>query len=135
MKKLLIALMLGAALPAVGFAAQAKEVGIPFAGSGGIRDWRADGNRALFIQGTGGKWYRAELMSPCHGLNFANTIRFVPEPSDRFDRFSKIVVDGQACHVRSVQPAEKPGKHYDRDVRYDDNGRYDRDRRSDRYDG
>ena len=113
MKKLLMALMIGAAIPAVATTANAKEVGIPFAGSGGIRDWRADGNRALFIQGTGSKWYRAELLSPCHGLNFANTIRFISEPSDQFDRFSKIVVDGQVCHVRSVQRAEKPGRGYD----------------------
>lgn len=132
MKKLFIALLLGAAMPAVTATAQAKEVGIPFAGSGGIRDWRADGNRALYIEGRGGDWYRAELMGPCHGLNFANTIRFVSEPTDRFDRFSKIVVDRQVCHVRSLQRAEKPGKGHDREARYE---RRDRDDHYDRYDG
>ena len=111
MKKLLIALMMTAAIPAVAAAdTPSGETGIPFARHGGIRDWRADGNRTLYIEGRLNHWYRAELMSPCHGLNFANAIRFISEPGDRFDRFSKIVVDGQVCHVSSLTKAEKPIK-------------------------
>lgn len=109
MKKLLIALMISSAVPAIASAATpSNETSISFVRHGGIRDWRADGNKTLYIEGRSNQWYRAELMSPCHGLNFATGIRFISEPNDSFDRFSKILVDGHVCHVTSLTKSEKP---------------------------
>jgi hypothetical protein len=81
---------------------------IPFAGMGGIQDWRADGDRALYIEGRNRQWYHAELLGPCIGLNFEHSIGFVIEPMDTFDRFSAIVVDGRVCRLKSLVKSEKP---------------------------
>ncbi|MBM3515281.1 MAG: hypothetical protein FJX59_16435 [Alphaproteobacteria bacterium] len=88
--------------------AKPDQAEIPFAGMDGIRDWREDGNRALYVEGRNRQWYRAELFAPCHGLNFAHSIGFVVEPSDTFDRFSAVVVDGQICRLKSLVKSEKP---------------------------
>jgi hypothetical protein len=47
----------GAASPATA----STYVSIPFADHGGIRDWRADGDRSMWIEGRNGQWYYAEL--------------------------------------------------------------------------
>lgn len=88
--------------------AKPEQAEIPFAGMGGIEDWREDGNRALYIEGRNRQWYHAELFGPCTGLNFANSIGFVIEPMDTFDRFSAVVVDGQVCRLKSLVKSEKP---------------------------
>jgi len=85
-----------------------EEVSIPFAKFGGIDDWRADGNKAIYVKGRGNEWYYATLMSTCQGLNFATTIGFKNEPTGDFNRFSTIVVDGQACQLTSLVKSEKP---------------------------
>jgi hypothetical protein len=85
-----------------------EDVSIPFARLGGIDDWRADGNEALYIKGRGKRWYHAKLMSPCIGLNFAEKIGFVVEPSGSFDKFSAIVVEGRVCNVVSLVRSAKP---------------------------
>lgn len=82
---------------------------IPFANRGGIRDWRADRDRGLWVQDVHGKWYYATLMGPCTGLNFANTIAFDTSPMGTFDRFSAIVVPrGNRCTVQSFAPSGAP---------------------------
>jgi hypothetical protein len=87
------------------------EVSISFATMGGIDDWRADGNKALYIKGRrSNEWYYARLMSSCHGLNFANTIGFDSEPNQEFNRFSSLLVDGQNCKLTSLIKSEKPEK-------------------------
>jgi hypothetical protein len=90
-------------------AAAKEEVAIPFARFGGIDDWRADGNQALYIKGRGSSdWYYAKLMAPCQGLPFAQKIGFESEASGSFDKFSAIMVDGQKCQLVSLVKSEKP---------------------------
>jgi hypothetical protein len=81
-----------------------------FTSSGGIRDWRADGNQALFIQAPNGKWFRAELMSPCIDLPFAEDIGLITRPAGRFDKFSSIMVKNRTCQVRSLVASEGPSR-------------------------
>lgn len=86
-----------------------EEVSIPFANFGGIDDWRADGNKALYVKGRrSNEWYYAKLFSTCHGLNFANTIGFESTPPQDFNRYSTILVDGQRCALISLVKSEKP---------------------------
>lgn len=85
-----------------------EQAAIHFAGMGGIRDWRADGNRILFVEGRNRQWYKAELFGPCTGLEFEHAIGFVVESDDRFDRFSGVVVDGRVCRLKSLIKSEKP---------------------------
>jgi hypothetical protein len=86
-----------------------RDARIPFANLGGIRDWSADGDRAIYIQASSGNWYRAELLGRCLDLPFANRVGFVAEPaSGAFTRFSSILVRGRECAVRSLTPSAPP---------------------------
>lgn len=91
-----------------------EQAEIPFAKMGGIRDWQADGDRALYVQGRNQQWYRAELMGSCMDLPFVERIGFVIEPNGEFDRWSSIVVHGQECVLTSLTesgpPREKAGR-------------------------
>jgi hypothetical protein len=111
MKKSILAKIGAAALTAgvalmsstAGAAPRQGEARIPFVQYGGIRDWRTANNQEIFIQDSGRHWYRASLMGPCNGLEFASGVRFLPSDSaGTFDRFSTIVADGQRCKVESV---------------------------------
>lgn len=75
---------------------------------GRIKDWRAVGNDALLIEDSSGNWYRAEFMSPCHGLPFAEAIGFVTDATNQIDRFSSIMVRHERCWFRSFQRVEEP---------------------------
>ena len=89
----------------------AEEVSISFAQFGGIDDWRADGNKALFVKGRrNNEWYYAKLMSTCQGLNFAEAVGFKNEATGSFDKFSTIVVDGQPCQLTSLVKSAPPPK-------------------------
>jgi hypothetical protein len=86
-----------------------QEARIPFANLGGIRDWSADGDSAIYIQAIGGNWYRAELLGRCLDLPFSDRVGFVVEPaSGAFTRFSSILVRGRECAVRSLKPSAAP---------------------------
>ncbi len=86
-----------------------RDASIPFANLGGVYDWAADGNHALYIEGIDRKWYHAELLGPCIDLPFAEHIGFVTEPgSGAFNRFSSILVRGQQCPVRSLTRSDPP---------------------------
>ncbi|MDX2222621.1 MAG: DUF6491 family protein [Rhodospirillaceae bacterium] len=115
MKSKLFALaLLAAAAPALAQPAAPEQASIPFFDHDAIRDWRADGNRALYIEGSGRQWYYGELMGPCLGLDFAHTIAFAERPGTSFDRFGSIIVkDGpagsaQTCRLKSLVKSEKP---------------------------
>jgi len=103
------ALLAGAAMPA---AAEFKpiEMSIPFVSHGGIRDWRAIDRDTLYVQDIHGHWYRAELMSGCHDLPFANAIGFEAWGTDRFDKFSSVIVRGQRCPLESFVASGPPPK-------------------------
>lgn len=92
-------------------AGKKPEASIPFADHGGIRDWRAVDRDTLLVEGTGGKWYRVELMSGCFDLPFADRVGFKSNPSGDFDRFSSVLVRGQRCAVKSVTETAPPPKH------------------------
>src|SRR5215470_6682460 len=92
-----------------------NDVSIPFANHGGIRDWRADSDRGLWIQDSFGKWYYATVMSPCIGLNFAQRIGFDTRPMGSFDKFSYIVVPREGrCAVQSLRASGAPPSKHDK---------------------
>ena len=103
------ALLAGAAMPA---AAEFKpiEMSIPFVSHGGIRDWRAIDHDTLYVQDIHGYWYRAELMSNCFDLPYAEAIGFDARGTDRFDRFSSVIVRGQRCPLQSFVASGPPPK-------------------------
>lgn len=90
------------------------EMSIPFVSHGGIRDWQAIDRDTLYVQDNHGYWYRAELMTNCFDLPFSETIGFAAGGTDRFDRFSSVIVRGQLCPLKSFVASGPPPKKEDR---------------------
>ena len=111
-----IAMIASAALAAV-VPASAEfrpiEMSIPFVSHGGIRDWRAIDRDTLYVQDAHRHWYRAELMTSCFDLPFTETIGFAAGGTDRFDRFSSVIVRGQLCPLKSFVASGPPPKKED----------------------
>jgi hypothetical protein len=93
-----------------------KDAAIPFADfRGQIDDWREEGRNAILIKSSTGQWYRAEFMSPCHGLPFTETIGFPLDGTRRVDKFSSIILRGsgglkEECYFKSFVEIPDPGK-------------------------
>ena len=78
-----------------------QDASIPFANLGGIRDWRADGENAVYIQDTFGRWYKAELFMPAFNLPFVQFIGIDARPTGTLDKFGAIYVDGERYPFKS----------------------------------
>jgi len=87
-----------------------REASIPFINHQGILDWRAADPTTLYIQARDRKWYRATLLDSCRNLTFATRIGFDTGPSNLFDRFSYILVEGQHCPLQSLVESGPPPK-------------------------
>ena len=107
-------LVLAALASAPTFAADTAE--IPFANKGGIQDWRAETDRVLYVQGQNRQWFKAELLSDCIGLRFAERIAFETEASGAFNKFSSVKVDGRDCPVSSFEKSGPPPKKEKKDA-------------------
>ena len=88
---------------------------IHFVEYGGIRNWRADDDDALYIEALNRKWYKATFFGPCHGLRSAISIGFVSDSGGSVDRFSSIVVREPGpgpteCHFRTFAEIPAPPK-------------------------
>jgi hypothetical protein len=83
---------------------------IPFANSGGISGWQSAGRDAILLEGTGRKWYRAEILGHCRDLDIATTIGFDTNANGDFDSFSSLIVRGQRCPVKSLVQVDPPAK-------------------------
>ena len=113
MKKILMGLVAATALIAPLAAAPAQEreqeASIPFARMNGIRDFRPVEDDVVYLQDRAFKWYRATLYHPCFRYRHVDKIGifgggFV------VDRFSSLLVDGQACRIHSLVRSGPPPK-------------------------
>lgn len=91
-----------------------QEARIPFANSGGIRNWEAVGNDTLYIEGRRGQWYRAELMGYCPDLNFSVGLGFETNVTGSFDRFSSVYTREGRCEVSSLVKSDPPPGYEDK---------------------
>ena len=109
---MLLAGPLAAATPAPAAAPDARPLGvdarIPFANSTGIRNFQADGDNALWIEGQRGEWYRAELFGPCIGLDHSMKVGFITRGTHTLDRFGQVLVDGSKCQISSLVTSAPP---------------------------
>jgi hypothetical protein len=63
----------------------------------------------MWIQAYSRKWYYAEFMGRCFGLNFATAVGFDNRFQSSFDRFSSVFVPGYGrCAITSLQPSDGP---------------------------
>lgn len=96
-----------------------SRASIPFADlRGQIRDWRDDGRDAILIESNSGQWYRAEFMSPCNNLPFAETVGFVLDGTRKVDKFGSILVRGagnlnEECWFKSFKEIDDPDQKKD----------------------
>ncbi len=98
-----------ASAPALaGSAPPPREASIAFADHGGVDDWRADGDSAIYLKDQHRRWYRAELFGPCFDLPYAEHIRIDARPNGTLDRFGAIYVRGQRCAFRSFVQVDGP---------------------------
>jgi hypothetical protein len=82
----------------------AASASIPFVDLGGVRDWRAEGSRAMRIQAANGDWYRATFAAPCRGLAFRDSVGFVTDGLNEIDRFGSVIVGrGERCWFQSFE--------------------------------
>lgn len=117
MKKLISTLVAaGAAIGAAGMApaasnAAGEQARIPFSSS--VRDFRADGREAIYIQDVHRQWYRGTFLAPCHDLPFATTIGFNDRGVGGLDKWGAIFVHGTRCQLKSfVKSGPPPSKRH-----------------------
>lgn len=103
-------LLSGAALADPVPAKEPPQARIPFANSGGISSWQSAGRDAILLEGSGRKWYRAEVLGYCRDLDIATTIGFDTSPNGDFDSFSSLIVGGQRCPIKSLVRAAPPAR-------------------------
>ncbi len=123
MKRLILPLLAGALL-ASGCAATERpparageQASIPFLNHGGVYNWTADGNEALYIEDDFHRWYHATLFGPCSRLPFSETIGFETRGSDTLDNFGTVVVHGERCPIRTFVNSAPPPKEMKRHKR------------------
>ncbi len=87
----------------------APEVSIPFASKDGIQQWKADGTKGVYIQGSGG-WYYARTMGDCPRLPTAITIAFETSAADQLDKYGAIHAEGWRCQLQSVTRTDPPAQ-------------------------
>jgi hypothetical protein len=85
-----------------------REESIPFIRSDSILEWRADGDRGLFIRSMSGQWYHARTMARCGRLTSALTVGFETRGPDRLDRYGTLRVEGWRCPLASVTLSDGP---------------------------
>ena len=115
MKKIVLAVAAAAVAAAplaapAGAAPGAREASIPFVNLRGIRDFRADGRDAVYLQDRARNWYRAELAGPCYGLPWAHAIGVDTRGGNSLDRFGTLIVDRERCQVLSLVRSPAPQK-------------------------
>lgn len=90
-----------------------RDASIAFANHGTIWDWRANGQKGLWVQSNNRQWYYATFMGPCVGLNFANSIGFDTGPMGSLDRWSSVIVPRWGkCNFSSFEASDgPPSKH------------------------
>lgn len=104
-------LSIASATLALGLAASvgiAKNVSIPFADHGGIRNWEADRDVGIWVQDIHRKWYYATFLGPCQELRFAEGVAFITGPTGTLDRFSALRVRGERCVFSSFDESKGP---------------------------
>ncbi|MCB2060900.1 MAG: DUF6491 family protein [Novosphingobium sp.] len=85
-----------------------QEASIPFADHGGIWDWRASGDQAVYFQDGHRRWYRAELFAPAYDLPYVEFIGIDARPGGTLDKWGAVYVHGQRYAFKSFEKVDGP---------------------------
>lgn len=84
------------------------ESGITFPGNATIRNWQADGDDGLWIEGRRGEWFYGRFAGICRDLDFAQAIGVDTRGASRLDKFATIIVRGERCPLSSFVTSAPP---------------------------
>jgi len=97
-------------LAAHAVSAAPPEASLSFA-SQNIFTWESDGEKGIWVQALGRKWYYGTFMSPCIGLQFRDGVAFRFGPNDELDRWGAVIVPHEPeCHFKSFTVSDGPPK-------------------------
>jgi len=94
--------------PAVAPRELGVESSIVFPSASSIRNWQADRDRGIWIQGRGNAWYYGSFAGLCRDLDFAQAIGFETRGAGRLDKFASIIVRGERCPLTSFVTSAPP---------------------------
>ena len=82
-----------------------------------MRNWLADGERGLWIQGGNSEWFYARFSGACRGLNSTNSLVFDTGSSGDINRTTSVVLpEGGRCQMQTFAPSAGPPKDRNADV-------------------
>lgn len=84
------------------------EASITFPSNATIRNYRADGERGVWIEDRRRNWYYASFFGRCRNIDFAQAIGIDTRGTSRLDRFSTIIVGHERCAIERLVTADKP---------------------------
>lgn len=112
MKTTLLALA-AAALAASASAAPpapGQETSIAFASTQGVRDFRPDGTKGIYLQDIRGKWYRGTFTGTCQDMPWANAIAVETKGTPNLDKWGAIRLRNEVCQLNSLVSVDGPPK-------------------------
>lgn len=76
-----------------------------------LRDWLADGEQGVWIQGVDLRWFYGRFLHPCHGLSASNSVQFDTRGSGHIDSGSAVIIPGSGrCTLGNFVPSHGPPK-------------------------
>lgn len=84
------------------------ESSIVFPSDSTIRNWQADRDRGIWIEGRRGEWYYGTFAGICRDVDFAQAIGVETRGAGRLDKFASIVVRGERCMLSSFVTSAAP---------------------------
>lgn len=84
------------------------ESGITFPSDSTIRNWQADGDDGVWIEGARGEWFYGRFIGPCRALDFTQAIGVDTRGAAQLDRFATILVRGERCQLTSFVTSAPP---------------------------
>lgn len=90
------------------------ESSIVFPSDSSIRNWKADRDRGIWIEGRRGEWFYGAFAGVCRDLDFAQAIGVDVRGSARLDRFATILARGERCPLTSFVTSAPPPSKKDR---------------------
>ena len=101
-----------AAEPAETPATESRALGVQssivFPSDSTIRNWQADRDRGIWIEGRRGEWYYGTFAGFCRDLDFAQAIGVETRGAGRLDKFAAIIVRGERCLLSSFVTSAPP---------------------------
>lgn len=84
------------------------ESSIVFPSDSSIRNWQADRDRGIWVEGRRGEWFYGSFAGICRDVDFAQAIGVETRGAGRLDKFASIIVRGERCMLSSFVTSAPP---------------------------